>query len=65
MSKCKIAILLPLLFLTSWTKPQALDGQKVAVSENNVIVVNEEQSAWVSDRIICCFDQADEDRYDE
>lgn len=65
MSKCKIAILLPLLFLTSCTKPQDLDDQKAVVSENDVIVVNEDQSAWVSDRIICCFDQADEDGYDE
>lgn len=55
MSKSKIAILLPLLFLTSCTKPQALDDQKGAVSENDVIVVNEDQS----DRIICRFDQAD------
>lgn len=45
MPKCKIAILLPLLFLTSCTKPQALDDQKAAVSENDVIVVNEDQSA--------------------
>lgn len=59
MSKCKIAILLPLFFLTSCTKPQALDDQKAAVSENDVIVVNKDQSTWVSDRIICCFDQAD------
>lgn len=45
MSKCKIAILLPLLFLTSCTKSQAFDGQKAAVSENDLIVVNEDQSA--------------------